>query len=163
METKQGNQRGLAPLMLMPRGAVVWRRLIHFNSRARRRYWLVLPGLSTAIMVISFLECPGVVWGSFWFHFVFVHQHCQSTLTAFCIWWTNTEGCHCSQIWSSTISGEEVMQPDSFCCHLITLPIPRLLALYTNIFPSSTHLAVVRKPYQNLQWLPSAVLPTSRI
>ena len=59
METKKGNQRGLAPLMLMPRGAVVWRRLIHFDSRARRWYWLVLPGLSTAIMVISFLECPG--------------------------------------------------------------------------------------------------------
>ena len=59
METKQGNQRGLAPLMSMPRGAVVWRRLIYFDSRARRWYWLVLPGLSTAIMVISFLECPG--------------------------------------------------------------------------------------------------------
>ena len=59
METKQWNQRGLAPLMLMPRGVVVWRRLIHFDSRARRWYWLVLPGLSTAIMVISFLECPG--------------------------------------------------------------------------------------------------------
>ena len=56
---KQWNQRGLAPLMLMPRGVVVWRRLIHFDSRARRWYWLVLPGLSTAIMVISFLECPG--------------------------------------------------------------------------------------------------------
>ena len=90
METKQWNQRGLAPLMLMPRGVVVWRRLIHFDSRARRCYWLVLPGLSTAIMVMSFLECPGkfkclatgisfcfshrhnvlegVVWGSFWFH-----------------------------------------------------------------------------------------------
>ena len=59
METKQWNQRGLAPLMSMPRGVVVWRRLIHFDSRARRWYWLVLPGLSTAIMVISFLECPG--------------------------------------------------------------------------------------------------------
>ena len=33
--------------------------LIQFDSRTRRWYWLVLPGLSTAIMVISFLECPG--------------------------------------------------------------------------------------------------------
>ena len=46
---------------------------------------------------------------------------------------------------------------------LISLPIPRLPALSTNSFPSSTHLAVVRKPYQNIRWLLSAVRTTSRI